>query len=125
MQSPHRKPKGRESRRSTCPVASSRIVPGPFVLGQTAKSPRIALAVVSHFEEKLDDVALLHDVVLAFTPQQSGGAHRVKRTQARVIIVCNDFGADEAALDVGMDFAGRLRCFRSAGDRPGARLLRS
>ena len=35
------------------------------------------------------------------------------------VVVADDLGADEAAFDVGMDLAGRLRRLRAATDRPG------
>ncbi len=40
-----------------------------------------------------------------------------------IILIRNHLGADEAALEIGMDRAGRLGGLGAAPHRPGARLL--
>src|SRR5207244_2121427 len=71
-------------------------------------------------EAEVDDVAILHDVVLALEADLAVIAARGHRSARHQRIVADDFGADEAARDVAVDFAcGELRG-RPARDRPGA-----
>ena len=55
-------------------------------------------------------------------PRGLGLGHRAGGDQ---VVVRDDLGLDEAALEVGVDDAGGLRGGRALADRPGARLLRA
>src|SRR5215207_11243717 len=77
----------------------------------------------SDVEAEVDDVALLHDVVFAFEAEEALLAGGGVGAGAGEVVVGDDLGADEAALDVGVDGAGGLRGARAAGDGPGAHLL--
>src|SRR5687767_15777773 len=79
---------------------------------------------ISHVEAEVDDVAVAHHVVLAFQPQLA----RLLRAQLALagdeIVERGDLGADEAALEVGMDDAGRLGRGGAGAHRPRAHFLR-
>ena len=67
-----------------------------------------------YVEPEQHHVAVLHHILFAFGTHQTlffGGGHRSARHQ---VVVRNHFGPDEAALEVGMNFAGGLRRFRAA-----------
>ena len=70
------------------------------------------------------DVAVLHDVVFAFVARLAGLLGGNFATERDEVVIGDRLCADEAALEVGVDNAGRLRCPRAAFDRPGARFLR-
>src|SRR5258708_10715091 len=74
----------------------------------------------SRREAEVDDVAVLHDVFLAFEADfavVAAGGHRTARDER---IVADDFGADEAARDVAVDLAGGELRRRPARNRPRA-----
>ena len=73
-----------------------------------------------HGEPEVDDVAVLHDVVLALEPEFPGLAASGLAPEAYEVLVGDHLGADEAALDVAVDLARRLEGGRAAADRPGA-----
>ena len=75
-------------------------------------------------EAEMHDVAVLHDIILALEPHLSGIARTGFAAARHVIVVGDGFGADEAALEIGVDDARGLRRLGAAGHRPGARLLR-
>ena len=77
--------------------ASSAVIP--------ARTNEAALDV----KAEIDDVAFLHDVVLAFESQQSLFAGGCVSTCTDQIVVADDLGADEPARDVGMNCAGGTR----------------
>ena len=54
-------------------------------------------------------VAVGDDVFLAFQPQLAGVARAGLAARLDVVVVGDGLGADEAALEIGMDDAGRLR----------------
>ena len=59
-------------------------------------------------EQEVDDVAVLHDVVLALAADQAlclGGSHGAAGLH---ILKGNDLGADETPLEIGVDLAGGL-----------------
>src|SRR6478736_61205 len=62
-----------------------------------------------HVKPKLNDVAVAHDVVLAFDAGLAGGAGGGQRADRDEVVVGDYLGLDEAALEVGVDDAGRLR----------------
>src|ERR1700731_3333766 len=74
-------------------------------------------------EAEVDDVAILHDVLLALEPDLAVIAAEGHRAPADQRVVADDFSADESPRDVGVDLAGReVRC-RAPRDRPGAALV--
>src|SRR5262245_4843564 len=87
--------------------------PAPNTMTFTARTPS-ALDV----EPEVDHVAFLHDVGLAFEPQLAGFFRAVLAAPRDVLVVADDLGANEAALEIGMDRAGGLRRRRVALRRP-------
>ena len=74
-------------------------------------------------EQEVDDVAVLHDVVLALAADQTlclGGSHGAAGLH---ILKGNDLGADEPPLKVGVDLAGGLGGLGALFDGPGPALV--
>src|ERR1700730_9303398 len=74
-------------------------------------------------EPKVHHIALFDHVLLALQPQLArllGARLPLERNE---VIVGNDLRPDEAALEVRMDDAGRLRRGRPRVHRPGAHLF--
>ena len=63
-------------------------------------------------EQEVHDVAVLHHVFLAFHAQHAVGAAGGFAFVAHVVGVGDDFGADEAAFEVGVDDTGSLGAFQ-------------
>src|SRR5674476_1093754 len=78
-----------------------------------------------YVESKLDDVAVGHDVVLALDAGLAGGAGGGNGAEGDEVVVRDDFGLDEALLEVRVDDAGGLGGRGALADRPGAGLLRA
>src|SRR5438105_468230 len=76
-----------------------------------------------HVEAEFDDVAVAHDVVLALDADLADCAGRGQRTGRDQVVVGDDLGLDEAALEVGVDDPRRLRGGRAGPDRPGPGFL--
>src|ERR1044072_4143049 len=74
---------------------------------------------------EMHHVAVGDLVLLAFEPQLPGLARAGLAAALDVIVVGDGLGADEAALEIGVDRARRLRRARPLGHGPGARLLRA
>jgi hypothetical protein len=74
-------------------------------------------------ELEVQHVAVLDGVFLAFLAQLAGILGAVSPPSADVVVIGDGFGADEAALHVGMDFAGGFGALAPLMDRPGARFL--
>src|SRR5262249_11265941 len=74
-------------------------------------------------EPEVDDVAVPHHVVLALETELPGFAALHLAPVAGEVLPSDDLGADEAALDVAVDLAGRLDGGGAAPDRPGATLV--
>ena len=55
---------------------------------------------------EIDDVAVEHDVLLAFETQLAVVAARRERSAREQVLVTDDFGANEPALNVGVDLPG-------------------
>src|SRR4051794_35338041 len=82
---------------------------------------KVALNVASELldvEAELDHVAVGHDVVLAFHPHLAGGTRGSHRAGRHQVVVGDDLGLDEAALEVRMDHTGRLWRRTALADRP-------
>src|SRR6202521_911832 len=69
-----------------------------------------------------NDVAFLDDVLLAFEAHLRLLARRRKASRSQEIFAPNHFGANEAALDVGVNRAGCFLRAHAAFDRTGAHL---
>src|SRR4029077_2733067 len=76
-----------------------------------------------HVEPEVYDVALLHQVFLALQAQLAGVARTGFAPAGEVVREGDDFGADEATFEVGMDDSRRLRRRRPDAHRPGAHFL--
>src|SRR5689334_10936177 len=70
-------------------------------------------------EAEVHHVAVGDDVVFALEPQPSGIARAGLAAERDVIVIADRLGADEAALEVGVDHTRRLRRARAARHRPG------
>src|SRR5215813_5351367 len=64
-------------------------------------------SIKSHVEAEMGDVAVAHDVVLAFDVQLGGGAAGGLGAELDQVLPPDDLGFDEAALEIGVDGAGR------------------
>ena len=76
-----------------------------------------------HVEAEVDHVAVLDDVLLALAAQQALFLRRRDAAAADHVVEIDRFGADEAALDVGVDLARGLRSLGAVFDGPGAALV--
>src|SRR5207245_5260489 len=72
---------------------------------------------------EVDDVAVLHDVLLALETQLPCLATLRLAPVADEIVERDHLGADEPALDVAVDLAGGLERRRAAADGPRAALV--
>src|SRR5258705_1539631 len=111
--------------RAVSAAASSRtrISAPPCTNGTCASRIRMRSGVTSGCVAEIDDIAVLDDVLLAFEADLAvfaAGLHRAARHQR---IVGHHFPADEAPLDVPVDFAGPKLAGGGAGNRPGAALV--
>lgn len=79
----------------------------------------------SHVEAEVDDVAILHDVVLALDADLAFLAGGGDAAGGDEVVVVDDLRADEAALEVRVNLAGGFRCRRALDDGPGAALIRA
>ncbi len=67
--------------------------------------------VFSDVESEVHYITVLHDVVFAFDRQAAGVADGRFAAKADVVVVFDDFGADESFLEVGVDDASAFGCF--------------
>src|SRR6185437_11713869 len=75
-------------------------------------------------EAEMHDVAIAHDIILAFEPELAGLARPGLALAGDVILIGDGLGADVALLEIGVDDARRFRPAAAGLDRPGARLFR-
>ena len=68
----------------------------------------------------MHDVAVLDDVVLALDGELAGGAAFGFGAVFDEVVVLDDFGADEAFLEVGVDDSGGAGSLVALVDGPGA-----
>ena len=73
----------------------------------------------------MHDVAVLHDVFLAFLPGLAVFLCAAFAVELDVVGVGDGFGLDEALLEIAVDDAGGLRGGRAFLDRPGAGFFRA
>src|SRR5690348_8571161 len=73
----------------------------------------------SNVEPEVHDIALLDEVLLAFETQLACIARTGFAVAGDVVCERNHLGADEAALEVGVNDCGRLRCSRAYPYGPG------
>src|SRR4051812_36254067 len=103
-------PSGRRVRVSRRPTAIRRSSPPG---SSRATAPRLAQAAVpstrmSHVEPEVTDVAVLEDVIAALQPHAPLLLRPLLAAEAHEVVVGDDLGADEAALEIGVDDARRL-----------------
>src|SRR5438552_5500368 len=72
---------------------------------------------------EVDDVAVLHDVLLALEAELPRLPALRLASVADELVEGDHLGADEAALDVAVDLAGGFEGRGAAADRPGAALV--
>src|SRR5438045_2588594 len=77
----------------------------------------------SDVEAEVDHIAVAHDIVLALEAQLARLLGALLAAVRDEVVVRRDLGADEAALEVGMDDARSLRRGRPGADGPGAHFL--
>ena len=80
-------------------------------------------ACCSNVEKEVDNVAVLHDILLTLRTDQPLGLGIGHGTAILQILKGNHLGADKAALKVGVDFTGGLRGLGALFDGPGAALI--
>ena len=78
---------------------------------------------ILHVEAEVDHVAVLDDVLLALAAQQSLFLCRRDAAAADHVVEIDRFGADETALDVGVDLARGLRGLGAVFDGPSPALV--
>ena len=92
-------------------------------MGELARE-RLRGRISLNIKQELDDVAIVHNVLLALGALQTlgldGGVVEVVGFQ---IVIADDAGADEAALEVAVDLTGSLRSLGALADGPCAALL--
>src|SRR5690606_1298182 len=106
------------------------------ITSPTARSSKCRRSVVTGFmpvilpvilpsgvELEQHDVAVLHHIVLALVAGLAGLLGRHLAAQGHEVVIGDGLGADEAALEIGMDDAGRLGGAIALVDGPGARFL--
>ena len=71
----------------------------------------------------VQDVAILHDVVLTFQSERAFGARVGFRTRFEKLIPADGFGADEMLFQIGVNRAGRFLREGVGGNLPGAAFI--
>src|SRR5207244_3403817 len=74
-------------------------------------------------EANVQDVAILDDIVLALQTEEAFRARIRHGAGGHQIVVRDHLGPDEAAFQIGMNLAGRLRRLGPPTYRPGAYLI--
>src|SRR5205807_7541926 len=74
-------------------------------------------------EAEIDDVAVLHDVLLALEAHFTVVAARRHRPARNERVIGDDFRADETTGNVAVDFPGGKLRLRLARNRPGPALI--
>src|SRR4051794_32428217 len=76
-----------------------------------------------HIKTKFDNVAVFYHILLTLDPQLADFARFGVRAEADQVIEMDDLRRDEAALEIGVNYAGGRGRFVTGADGPGARLL--
>lgn len=71
-------------------------------------------------DEEVAEVAVLHDIVLAFGAEKGFAASDSFGAAVNEVLPFDDFGTDEAFDEVGVDDAGGFGSFGADWDGPGA-----
>lgn len=74
---------------------------------------------------EVHDVAVLHDIILAFDAHLPGIAHGAFAAEGDVVFVLDDLGAYESFFEIGVYDAGCLRGLGAATECPGAYFVRA
>src|SRR5438094_7513264 len=90
---------------------------------RTAPGPHKRQWCESRGEAEVDNVAVLHDVILAFEPDLTAIAARGHRAARDQRIVADHFRANEPPRDVAVNLAGGELCGRVPRNRPRAALV--
>src|SRR5688500_18715276 len=96
---------------------------GASVCGRPGLLSVLEWEFVLDVEQEIDDVAGLDDVGLALAaerPEPLGFGHRAGGDH---VVVADDLGTDEPALDVAVNGTGRFDGGLAPADRPGAALI--
>ena len=75
---------------------------------------------ISDIKAEENDIAVVHDVILAFAADKPRFLAGGKRAFFDKRLIWHYFGADKAAFEIGVDFARRSGGFRAALYCPGA-----
>src|SRR5579864_8788568 len=90
---------------------------------EASTSPLRSSQAISDVEPDLQHVAVLHLVVLALDAKLALLLGRLPRAEGEELVPADHLGADEPALQVGVDDAGALRCLGAGAERPRPALL--
>ena len=90
-----------------------------FVLAILPTAPPAPL----HVEQEVHDVAILHEVFLAFGTHKTCFLGGVPAAVLEEVGVAQSFGADKASFKVRVDDTCALRCLETSVERPGAAFL--
>ena len=71
----------------------------------------------------MHDIAVLNDIFFSLDTHLSGFFYSRFRTVGNIILIFDDFGADKAFFEVGMDHTGTLRSFPTFLVSPGTHFL--
>src|SRR5690606_15383785 len=97
--------------------------PAILVMPKRSVNAFLQLFLTSHVEPEVQDVALLHAVLLALQAHATGLARTRLATVLDEVVVGDGFGADEALLEVGVDHRRGLGRGGAGLHGPGADLL--
>ena len=72
-----------------------------------------------YIETEVRDVSVLHDVIFSFQTDQAFFFGSLFTAAGDEVVVRDDFSANEAPFDVGVDLAGSFLGLRAVDDGPG------
>ena len=78
---------------------------------------------MSHVEEEMHDISVLHQIIFTFCGQFACCAALRLSTQGDEIVILDDLGPYETALDIRMDDTGTLRRLIAGTECPCANLV--
>src|SRR5215207_7462480 len=106
--------------RTSAGVRSSTSISSWFT--RTSPHP-VRLEGASDVEEEVDHVAVLNDVLFAFSAQLAKLARLVQTAGANQVVIADNLGSDETTLNVGVNLGGCLDCRGASPNRPGPALI--